>query len=117
MQKSLRRFFNCRTTMLVAAMMLTGCSSVVRQALVAIPGDGVTVYAAGDIADCRYRFPDDSGAAQTAGLIARGLEQDARAAVLTLGDNTYPVGLPAEFSNCYAPTWGRFKARTFPSPG
>ncbi len=38
-------------------------------------------------------------------------------AVLTLGDNTYPVGRLAEFTDCYGPTWGRFKAITFPSPG
>jgi 3',5'-cyclic AMP phosphodiesterase CpdA len=37
--------------------------------------------------------------------------------VLTLGDNTYPVGAMKEFTNCYDPTWGRFKDRTWPSPG
>lgn len=38
-------------------------------------------------------------------------------AVLTLGDNTYPVGKLAEFTDCYGPTWGRFKAITYPAPG
>jgi 3',5'-cyclic AMP phosphodiesterase CpdA len=37
--------------------------------------------------------------------------------VLTLGDHTYPHGKAKEFSDCYGPTWGRFKDRTWPSPG
>jgi acid phosphatase type 7 len=37
--------------------------------------------------------------------------------VLTLGDNTYPVGAPLEFSTCFESTWGRFKDRIRPSPG
>ena len=83
----------------------------------AFPGEGITVYAAGDIADCRYRVPESTGAAQTAALIADGLHKDGKAVVLTLGDNTYPAGAPAEFSGCYEPTWGRFKARTYPTVG
>ncbi len=82
-----------------------------------IPGAGVAIYAAGDIADCRNYKPEDTNAAKTADLIASELAKDKDAAVLTLGDNTYPVGLPLEFNNCYDPTWGRFKARTFPAPG
>lgn len=77
----------------------------------------ITIYAAGDIADCKKKQPADSAAAKTAALIAAGLAADKNAAVLTLGDNTYPVGRPLEFTNCYEPTWGQFKARTYPSPG
>ena len=82
-----------------------------------VPGQGVAIYAAGDIADCRNFKPEDSKAAKTAELIAAELVKDKNAAVLTLGDNTYPVGLPIEFNNCYDATWGRFKERTYPSPG
>ncbi|WP_232429517.1 metallophosphoesterase family protein [Noviherbaspirillum autotrophicum] len=78
---------------------------------------GVTVYAAGDVADCSNFKPQYSGAAKTAALIAAGLDKDKDAAVLLLGDATYPVGLPAEFATCYEPTWGRFKQQTYPSPG
>ena len=39
------------------------------------------------------------------------------ATVLTLGDNAYEDGTPQEFANCYAPSWGRYKDRTKPSPG
>ena len=73
----------------------------------------VTVYAAGDIARCVDKNPAWSGAAATAALIAA----DPSAAVLALGDLTYPIGAPAEFTNCYGPTWGRFKDRTYPTPG
>src|SRR6185369_9256637 len=37
--------------------------------------------------------------------------------VVTMGDNVYENGAPAEFQNCYAPSWGAFKDRTRPSPG
>jgi hypothetical protein len=37
--------------------------------------------------------------------------------VFTLGDNAYGSGTPAQFADCYAPTWGRHKARTRPAVG
>jgi 3',5'-cyclic AMP phosphodiesterase CpdA len=75
------------------------------------------VYAAGDIARCRHPDPRWSGAFDTAAVVAAGLAADPNAVVLTLGDHTYPIGTAAEFANCYGPTWGRFKDRTWPSPG
>jgi len=85
----------------------------------AAPGQAATytVYAAGDIARCAHPDPRWSGAAVTADLVAQALAQDPRSAVLTLGDHTYPVGAASEFTACYEPTWGRFKDRTWPSPG
>jgi 3',5'-cyclic AMP phosphodiesterase CpdA len=74
----------------------------------------LTVYVAGDIADCRYSRPEYSGAAQTAAIIQAG---DPQALVLSLGDHTYPAGTPEEFRDCYAPTWGQFRERTYPTPG
>lgn len=82
-----------------------------------LPGQGVTIYAAGDIADCRRWSPEKTGAADTAAMIAAELATDGKAAVLALGDNTYPIGLLTEFTDCYGPTWGRFKQRTYPAPG
>ncbi|WP_205609668.1 metallophosphoesterase family protein [Noviherbaspirillum galbum] len=78
---------------------------------------GVTVYAAGDVADCKGGRPERSGAAKTAALIEAGLAADPAARVLMLGDATYPVGTLAEFTGCYEPTWGRFKQSTLPAPG
>jgi hypothetical protein len=78
---------------------------------------GVTVYTAGDIARCAYRDAAYSGAADTARTVAAGLAADPGAVVLTLGDHTYPHGKAKEFADCYGPTWGRFKDRTWPAPG
>jgi hypothetical protein len=77
----------------------------------------VTVYAAGDIARCAYPDPAYSDAADTARTVAAGLAADPGAVVLTLGDHTYPHGKAQEFTDCYGPTWGRFKDRTWPAPG
>ncbi len=77
-----------------------------------VPPPPVIVVAAGDIADCGsdgLQFPN---AFRTADLIA-----STDSIVLTLGDNTYPVGAPAEFADCFQSTWGRFKDRIRPSPG
>jgi acid phosphatase type 7 len=65
------------------------------------------VVAAGDIADCATE--DDEA---TANLVD-GIE----GTVLTLGDNAYSHGSSENFAECYEPSWGRFKARTLPSPG
>lgn len=98
---------------------LAGCAldSASRGTPVSLPGPGVAVFAAGDIADCGPHPPEHSGAARTAALVEAQLARDGSAVVLTLGDHTYPVGRPAEFTDCYHPTWGRFKSRTFPAPG
>ncbi|HKA58745.1 MAG TPA: invasin domain 3-containing protein [Gemmatimonadales bacterium] len=37
--------------------------------------------------------------------------------VFVIGDNVYPNGTTSEYNNCYGPTWGRHKARTYPSAG
>ena len=67
------------------------------------------VVAAGDIS-----CPDPCRAQRrTARLIGR-IDPTA---VLTLGDNQYEDGRLADFRDSYDPTWGRFKRRTFPSPG
>ena len=69
-------------------------------------GDPVLV-GAGDIASCR-----STGDEATAGLLA-GID----GTVATFGDNAYQRGSAADFAQCYEPSWGQFKARTFPSPG
>ena len=37
--------------------------------------------------------------------------------VYTTGDNAYPEGAAADYARFYAPTWGRHRARTLPTPG
>jgi acid phosphatase type 7 len=67
-----------------------------------------TLVGAGDIAWCG----DLSGAKATAKLI-----QHIPGAVFAAGDLAYESGSDAEFRNCYDRTWGKFKGRTYPTPG
>jgi hypothetical protein len=62
---------------------------------------------AGDIAEC-----GTTGDEATANLL-----DNIAGTVFTAGDNAYNDGSAANYSQCYAPSWGRHKARTRPSPG
>jgi hypothetical protein len=65
------------------------------------------VVGAGDIAMCSSR-----GDERTAALL------DATpGTVIAVGDNAYPHGRAGDFRNCYAPSWGRHRFRTWPVPG
>jgi acid phosphatase type 7 len=66
------------------------------------------VAAAGDIADCA-----SNGDEETAALLAKLPET----VVAANGDLAYENGTAAEFANCYAPSWGRFKGITRPAAG
>jgi hypothetical protein len=68
---------------------------------------GTTILAAGDIADCGSMGDDE-----TAALLDR-----LPGTVVSLGDHAYDWGTPREFRECYAPTWGRHRARTRPVIG
>jgi hypothetical protein len=76
------------------------------------PARPITVVAAGDIADCGSDGTLFPHATWTAALVA-GTDD----AVLTLGDHTYPVGAPNEYSDCFELAWRRLKPRIRPSPG
>ncbi|MCA1708070.1 MAG: DNRLRE domain-containing protein [Actinobacteria bacterium] len=65
------------------------------------------ILAAGDIASC-----SSSGDEATAATLA-----GQRGTVITTGDNAYESGTPQQFTDCYGPSWGKYKARTRPSPG
>jgi len=71
-----------------------------------IATNAAVLAGAGDIADCQ------SGAILTATLL-----DNIGGTVMTVGDNAYPDGSSAAFTNCYDPTWGRHKLRTRPIPG
>jgi len=70
--------------------------------------DAFTLVGAGDIVGCS----DLSGAEATAKLI-----EAIPGTVFAAGDLAYQRGTYEEFIKCYGPTWGRFKARTRPTPG
>ena len=65
------------------------------------------LLAAGDIADCGLTADEE-----TATLL-----DVIPGTVAALGDLVYPSGTPAQFAECYAPSWGRHAARTQPVPG
>ena len=71
------------------------------------PPSDVVMVGAGDIASC-----SSSGDEATANLL-----DNIAGTVYTLGDNVYENGTATEYTNCYAPSWGRHKARTTPTPG
>ena len=109
-------------TALMLANLLAGCAGPTSQPTSSavgpvLSGPAITLYAAGDIAECRGAAINETMAARTAERIAAALSTDDTARVLTLGDNAYPNGSAADYANCYDPTWGRFKQRTLPSPG
>jgi 3',5'-cyclic AMP phosphodiesterase CpdA len=105
-----------RTLAVAAAFMLHigGCATVdVRTAPRETPKVlPLNVVAAGDIAECSPLDLSNSNAARTAALI-----EPSDLIVLTLGDNAYPDGTPTQFSDCFHPSWGRFKDRIRPSVG
>jgi hypothetical protein len=68
------------------------------------PGDSV-VTVAGDIAGTN----DEATAA-----LVEGINPEV---ALTVGDNAYPSGTLSEYMSNYDPSWGRFKAKTRPTPG
>jgi Calcineurin-like phosphoesterase len=76
---------------------------------VAGPGDAILV-GAGDIAQCGQSLTN----AQRTGDVLRAIPD---AAVFAAGDDAYPDGSPTHFAQCYDPTWGSFKSRTYPAPG
>lgn len=69
--------------------------------------DTVVFVGAGDIGDC-----SSDGDEQTARLL-----DSLPGTVFTTGDNAYARGTDSEFVRCYAPSWGRHRARTRPAPG
>lgn len=72
----------------------------------ALRADSVLV-GAGDIASC------NSDADETTAALLDSIP----GTVFTAGDNVYPYGSPANYRDCYAPTWGRHRWRTRPAPG
>lgn len=66
------------------------------------------VLAAGDIAGCTWDGDE---------LTAEILDAHPNGVVAALGDTVQVAGTAAEFRDCYAPTWGRHKARTRPTIG
>jgi acid phosphatase type 7 len=71
-------------------------------------GQPEVLLAAGDIAEC-----PTNGDEATAEILGRF----PAATIATLGDNVYDHGTEAEFEQCFAPSWGRYKERIRPATG
>jgi Calcineurin-like phosphoesterase len=71
------------------------------------PTDDPVLVGAGDIAVCGSDADEETAA----------LLDDIAGTVFTAGDDAYDDGSAADFRDCYDPTWGRHKARTWPAAG
>jgi acid phosphatase type 7 len=113
-----------RVTLAVVFILLLApiVASVSTVAAADTPQQGaVTVMAVGDIA-CDPANPDFHGGQGDAKFCQEQATSDLVAqanpdAVLALGDNQYENATLAGFQQSYDPTWGRFKAITYPVPG
>lgn len=76
------------------------------------PGAAVTLLGAGDIADCSNNRDE-----ATAKVIDAEIAINPAAVLFTFGDNAYPSGRAQDYANCYHPTWGRHKDRTYANIG
>jgi acid phosphatase type 7 len=81
--------------------------ATVTAATAACPSNDPVIAVAGDIAG------NGTGDSATAAL----LDSLRPTAVLTAGDNVYPDGSLSQYIQYYAPTWGRHKGLTYPTPG
>lgn len=69
------------------------------------PASGTaTLMAAGNIAVCSNNNDE---------VTAQLIDTVTNATVLALGDNAFPGGSAQAYNDCYGPTWGRFKDRTY----
>lgn len=72
------------------------------------PAGDPVLLAAGDIASC-----SSTGDEATANILG----QYPNAVIAAVGDNAYVDNTPAEYTNCYDPSWGRYKSQIKPVPG
>lgn len=98
----------------VLGFLVAGCSCSSVEAPSAPGGSPISILAVGDIAQCGDRPAAESAAARTGALIEK---QAPDLPLLLLGDLVDNSGTPAEYRGCYEPTYGKFRARSFPAPG
>jgi hypothetical protein len=70
-------------------------------------GSDPVLVGAGDIATCK-----SNADSKTAALV-----KQVGGTVFTAGDNAYDSGSPAQYADCYDPTWGAFRSKTHPAVG
>jgi hypothetical protein len=87
-------------------------SEIVIGTLRAKAKEPIFLVGAGDIAGCTSKGKPKPGALATALLL-----DSIPGTVMAVGDEAYPDGTTADFTNCYHPSWGRHKWRTMPAVG
>lgn len=76
-------------------------------------GTPVTIAAAGDLTECNgLPATMTSGAAIVSDMVL-----STNYPFFTMGDDSNDTGTAADYTNCYDPTWGRLKSRTYPVIG
>ena len=97
-----------RACLAAAVILSTSCSgSPLVPSVGPVGGRPAVLVGAGDIGVCGSQATE-----ATASLL-----DDVQGTVFTAGDNAYPSGTAADYRQCYAPTWGRHRSRTRPTPG
>ncbi len=89
------------------ALVVAGCGEDSGPVEPTGPLPDVTILAAGNIATCGSTNDE-----ATAGIL-----DTLPGIVFTLGDNVFPNGSPESYADCYAPSWGRHKERTYATLG
>ena len=107
-----------------AAALLLSCSQErptgphVSEPVVALPPAPIVFSGAGDMVKCAKPSKSKKKKPKVnADLLTAALLDTMPGKIFTIGDNVYESGSAAEFANCYDPSWGRFKARTYPTIG
>ncbi len=95
------------TVRLVVADLVSGMASPPATTTASHKDVSVVFSGAGDIAEC-----GNHNAELTAELL-----DSLPGYVFTGGDNAFPSGRTQDYANCYAPSWGRHLARTYPVLG
>jgi acid phosphatase type 7 len=108
-------------TFSVLALLLTGLVAAAPGTAESASGPGVKASVAdrgaGRAADPVLVGAGDIASSGTGDSATASLVDAIAGTVFTVGDNVYDSGTAAQFTSYYAPTWGRFKARTRPAPG
>jgi hypothetical protein len=95
------------STWLVALGVVAGCGGDSGPADPSGPLPAETIIVAGNIATCGTT--NDEATASILDTLP--------GTIFTLGDNAFPDGDVEAYNGCYAPSWGRHKARTYASLG
>lgn len=83
------------------AWTLTVTSANGADAVAEHPMAEATIFAVGDLAQCKNSAPNEAPTARVARLMNGGSEP-----LLMIGDLAYPNGSEEDLSRCFAPLWG-----------